>query len=145
MTTLRNVQSAIAGLISANASLAALGTPLQFDIEAADGVTAAAISARLESTGVCIEVGSVTAPRGKRSIHGKITQLTAELEVYAATKIGTSATPKGVLLVETIIAAVCAANSQFAQPVTCTGYDTAASESGYIFHVIGFEVECVVK
>lgn len=141
MISLSQVQAAAAAKLSAVPSLAAFGAPLLFDLHAEPEAAANAISARIRSAGVCLEVGDVVAPSPASAVGGGLNQLSVEFSVFAAEKTGGTHSPKGKALVNLIVAAICADQLPNEQGFACTGYDAAVSESGYVLHVIGFSIQ----
>lgn len=141
MISLSQVQTAAAAKLSAVSTLAAFGAPILFDLHAEPEAAANAISARIRSAGVAIEIGDVVAPAPAFAVGGGLSQLSVEFSIFAAEKTGGAHSPKGKALVNLIIAALCADQLPNEQGFACTGYDAAVGESGYVLHVIGFSIQ----
>ena len=128
------VQTLAAAQLTAAPALAAFGEPLIFDLDTDEQVHKETIRARLAATGVCLEIGSVTAPGSADTLGGVLTPLVGSFEIYAAEKVAGTHTPKGPDLWRAIIKALTARNENFA----CAGYDAFRTEHGYLLHVLTF-------
>lgn len=141
MISLPQVQAAAAAKLSAVPALAAFGAPILFDLHAEPEAAANAIAARIRATGVCLEIGDAVAPSPASAVGGGLNQLSVEFQLFAAEKTGGTHSPNGKALVNLIVAAICADQLPNEQGFSCTGYDAAVSESGYVMHVIGFSIQ----
>ena len=133
------LQTLAAAKTAAAPSLAAFGAALIYDLHADEEAHKTAIAARIASAGVCIEIGSVTAPTSAETIGGALTPLVGSFEVFAAEKIGGTHTPAGPALWRAIVAALCADRLPGEDNgFSCTGYDALVTERGYVLHVLSF-------
>lgn len=131
------IQTLAAAQIAAAPALAAFGAALIYDLHADEETHKTAIAERIASSGVCIEIGSVTAPAQADTIGGVMTPLVGSFEVFAAEKIGGTHTPAGPALWRAVEKAMCNdrnGRSNF----TFAGYDAIVTERGYVLHVLSF-------
>lgn len=129
-------QSYFATRLNAAAALAPFVPVVVFDEFSADLEIEGKIDAALAATGVCIEVSETDASGGKTT-SGR-TGLVGGITIYAAESLTVAHAPKGVQLVEAIVAAACDQSLPGSQAVECTAVQAHKSERGYVLRIIDF-------
>ena len=141
---LAGIQSYVSDQIMAVPALAALGTPLVYSHFTPDETSRAAIDAQLRSTGVCIEIGLVSAAGDPAKPYNRFVTVDAEFEVFVAESPKATHTPTEALLVEQVAQAVQARQSVSEPSARCIRYDSAKSENGYVLHVLSFVMPALI-
>lgn len=144
MITLAQVQQYVADQILSDATLSLLGAPILADLFRGDEDHVKLIQDALETKGVCFEIGA-PAFANPRVIGGQFTQLRVSLSVFVAEKISGAQTPRGLELVNKVLAAVVVNNEPGQQGVEPVSYDAAVHEHGYILHVLDFTLPVIAQ
>lgn len=133
LITLANLQARVSTALLANAALALLGTPFAYNPKADPKSTEEAMATVRRTTGVAIEIGEPWIVQAE-SFGAGASGASLFVELFLSESIGQTHTPEGLVLADTIIAAMAAADF--------TVLDTAESyvsrERGYVLRVLSF-------
>lgn len=141
---LENVQAYAAAQIAANSTLAAFGAAIVYSHFTADDAARAAINGALRATGVCIEIGLVSAQGDTTKPQNRYTLLDANFDVYVAENPKVSHSPAQMNLVALVAGAMQARAGATSPAIKCTSYDSALSENGYVLHVLTFTLPALL-
>ena len=148
---LSDVQTYIQGRLTADSTLTALaGTIIIYDPFSDPNDSEAVIAAQLRATGVCIEVGDVSAVEPVQEALGGSPNFYAVCTVFAAENPQVAHSLSKLPLVERIIADVCVrstghpAAGRPIKPAKLGGYAAEIHNQGNVLHAITFKIPVVL-
>jgi|GEM_PF-3226542 hypothetical protein len=143
--TLDNVQAYFAGLITADAQLGLLGTPIQFDPYKDPEEAKSAIADQLRATGVCIEIEEAELYNAETLLDGT-TKGDAHCSVLVAESVLKAHTPNRSALRTRIIQTCTKRPSGTQKPARYVpGEGAVRTEGGYVLRMYSFFIPLNIK